>query len=104
MDGRQPANLTVPCYTDFASFCCKVRCVVHVDNELCHYVIMYVMIFQLTGQLEGVRVGIVKEGFIDSECDVAAMVDSRARSLTQFGATVHDVSIPLHLKGICSTS
>jgi amidase len=64
---------------------------------------MYALIFQLTGKLEGVRVGIVKEGFVDSECDVATIVDTRSRSLTQFGATVNDISIPLHLKGICST-
>src|SRR5438552_3641073 len=50
----------------------------------------------------GVRIGIVKEGFgwPNSEPDVDKMVRDAAQRLTRSGATVTEVSVPLHLDGI----
>src|SRR6266403_4294585 len=57
---------------------------------------------QLTGHARGLRVGIVKEGFgwPNSEPDVDAMVREAAQRLTGAGATVSELSIPLHRDGI----
>ena len=57
---------------------------------------------QLTGHARGLRIGIVKEGFgwPNSEPDVDAMVREAAQRLTRAGATVSEVSIPLHRDGI----
>src|SRR5947208_3897146 len=57
---------------------------------------------QLTGHARGPRVGIVKEGFgwHNSEPDVDAMVREAAQRLTGAGATVSELSIPLHRYGI----
>jgi amidase len=56
----------------------------------------------LTGNARGVRVGIVKEGFgwPNSEPDVDAMVRQAAERLSRAGATVNEVSIPLHRDGV----
>lgn len=52
----------------------------------------------LTGEAEGLKVGIVKEGFgwSVSETDVDQIVREAARSLETVGARVSDVSIPMH--------
>ena len=73
LDPRQPAGLRTEVYTQ-----------------------------QLTGHARGLRVGIVKEGFgwPNSEPDVDAMVREAAQRLTGAGATVSEVSIPLHRDGI----
>jgi amidase len=57
---------------------------------------------QLTGHARGLRIGIVKEGFgwPNSESDVDAMVREAAQRLTGAGATVSEISIPLHRDGI----
>lgn len=58
---------------------------------------------QLTEDLEGVRVGVVEEGFEWeglSESDVDATVREAARRLEKAGADVVGISIPLHRKGI----
>src|SRR5260370_28704344 len=57
---------------------------------------------QLTGHARGLRVGIVKEGFgwPNSEPDVDAMGREAAQRLTGAGATVSELSIPLHRDGI----
>src|SRR5262249_60644692 len=57
---------------------------------------------RLTGDARGVRVGIVKEGFgwPNSEPDVDAMVREAAERLSRAGATVNEVSIPLHRDGV----
>jgi amidase len=57
---------------------------------------------QLNGHARGLRIGIVKEGFDwpNSEPDVDAMVREAAQRLTRAGATVTEVSIPLHRDGI----
>src|SRR6266852_3823401 len=73
LDPRQPAGLRTEAYTK-----------------------------QLTGHARGLRIGIVKEGFgwPDSEPDVDAMVREAAQRLTRAGATVSELSIPLHRDGI----
>ncbi|CAH1265689.1 QRSL1 [Branchiostoma lanceolatum] len=69
LDPRQPPNLTVPEYTS-----------------------------QLTGDLSGTRVGLLKEGFGQelSEADVDDLLREAAHRLTSAGATVEEVSVPLH--------
>lgn len=54
---------------------------------------------QLTGDLSGIRVGLVQEGFANCEPDVAGLVTNRALALTTFGASVNQVDVPLHAKG-----
>jgi amidase len=56
----------------------------------------------LSGDARGLRVGIVKEGFgwPNSEPDVDAMVRQAASRLARAGATVSEISIPLHQDGI----
>src|SRR6266702_8131576 len=57
---------------------------------------------KLPGDARGVRIGIVKEGFgwPNSEPDVDKMVRDAAQRLTRAGATVTEVSVPLHRDGI----
>jgi amidase len=49
----------------------------------------------------GLRIGIVKEGFglANSEADVDAKVRAAAERFRKLGATVEDVSIPMHALG-----
>ncbi len=56
----------------------------------------------LTGDVTGLRIGIVREGFglPESEADVDEAVENAARSFEGMGATVGTVSIPWHLDGI----
>ncbi|HKN37545.1 MAG TPA: amidase, partial [Acidimicrobiia bacterium] len=57
----------------------------------------------LTGNLNGVRVGIVNEGFGWeglSEPEVDEVVRDAAHRVEKAGATVSDVSVPLHRQGI----
>jgi amidase len=57
----------------------------------------------LTGNLQGIRVGIVEEGFAwegGSEPEVDEVVRDAAHRLEKAGATVTDISVPLHRKGI----
>jgi amidase len=57
---------------------------------------------RLTGDARGLKVGIVKEGFgwPESEPDVDATVRQAAQRLSRAGATVSELSIPLHRDGI----
>jgi amidase len=56
---------------------------------------------QLTGNIEGLRVGLLKEGFDPSfEADVNDLVRNSAERLVQKGAVVEEVSIPWHLNGV----
>ncbi len=57
---------------------------------------------QLTGDASGLRIGIVSEGFgwPNSEPDVDSLVRQGAQRLSRAGATVSDVSIPLHRDGV----
>jgi amidase len=56
----------------------------------------------LTGDARGLRLGIVGDGFgwPNSEPDVDKMVRDVAQRLTRVGATVSEVSIPLHRDGL----
>ncbi|XP_062511079.1 amidase-like [Corticium candelabrum] len=56
----------------------------------------------LTSDLKGTRVGILKEGFghPSSEADVDSLVMSAARMLEKAGASVEEISIPMHLDGM----
>ena len=55
----------------------------------------------LTGDAKGLRIGVVKEGFGTpvSESDVDEIVRDAVHTLERAGATVDDVSIPLHVSG-----
>ena len=55
--------------------------------------------FQLTGKIENLKIGILKEGFglKNSEADVDEMVTEAAKQLgTVGGAVVEEVSVPMH--------
>jgi len=59
-------------------------------------------VHQLTGKIENMRIGILKEGFglKNSEADVDKMVREAAERLgTKCGAVMEDVSIPMHSDG-----
>lgn len=53
----------------------------------------------LGGNVKGLRIGVVKEGFrhANSEEDVDTLVSKAADKLRSLGAVVEDVSIPMHL-------
>ncbi|XP_028403580.1 uncharacterized protein LOC114526245 [Dendronephthya gigantea] len=70
LDHRQPRDIKIPSYTN-----------------------------GLTGEIEGVRVGLVNEGFDVSEKDVNDLVRKSAERLREKGAVVEDVSIPWHSDG-----
>jgi amidase len=56
---------------------------------------------KLSGDAQGLRIGIVQEGFglPNSEPDVDRMVQEAAQRLTRAGATLSEVSVPLHRDG-----
>ena len=59
-------------------------------------------LYQLSGKIEGLKIGILKEGFglKSSEADVDKMVREAAELLgTKCGAVVEEVSIPMHSDG-----
>lgn len=49
--------------------------------------------------MKGRKVGIVKEGFEKCDEDIANIVMRAANSLTEVGAIVEEISIPLHSEG-----
>jgi len=51
-------------------------------------------VVQLTGDVSGLRVGVMKEGFDDAEDEVAETVKAAANSLKQLGVTVEEFSFP----------
>jgi amidase len=55
----------------------------------------------LTQGVQGLRIGIVQEGFgtAGAQADVDAMVRTQALRLREAGAVVEEVSIPMHLQG-----
>jgi len=74
LDPRQPADIRTQAYTRY-----------------------------LVGDARNLRIGIVREGFGwpgVSEPDVDMMVRDAAHGLTRTGATVREISIPLHREGI----
>jgi amidase len=56
----------------------------------------------LNGGVKGLRIGVVKEGFglPNSEPDVDAKVNQAASTLRALGATVADISVPMHSVGL----
>jgi amidase len=54
----------------------------------------------LTGDVRGIRVGLLREGFDGCDPDVAALVQTAANSLTKLGASVEEFSSTLHTKGL----
>ena len=61
---------------------------------------LLIHIQQLSGDLSGKKVGLVKEGFDTCESDVISLVKDGANKLTQAGAVVEEVSIPMHADGM----
>jgi amidase len=57
---------------------------------------------KLTGDARDLRIGIVQEGFgwPNSERDVDRMVQDAAQRLTRAGATLSEISVPLHRDGV----
>jgi amidase len=55
----------------------------------------------LEGGVKGMKIGVVKEGFMqaNAEADVNAKVRAAAKHFEKMGATVEEVSIPMHLVG-----
>ena len=58
-----------------------------------------ILIFKLTKKLDGMKVGLLKEGFIGKQQEVDNMVRSAIYLLKDAGATVEEVSVPLHHVG-----
>ena len=59
-------------------------------------------LFQLTGNISGLTIGLVKEGFgrTGAEADVEELVRQAASFIqTRLGAKVEEISIPMHLDG-----
>ena len=51
---------------------------------------------QLSGDLSGMKVGILTEGFEECEPEVEKLVRQAAGKLAQKGAKVEEISIPMH--------
>lgn len=61
---------------------------------------VFYFLFQLkNGDVKGFRIGLLAEGFEGCEEDVAQLVKSVARKVTQLGATVEEFSSSLHKQG-----
>lgn len=79
------------------------------QQSLCLYLHIFVLlvpffVYQLTGNIVNVKIGILKEGFglKNSEVDVDKMVREAAEQLgSKCGAVVEEVSIPMHSDGNC---
>lgn len=56
---------------------------------------------QLTGNISGLRIGLLKEGFNmpDADMKIMTMVKEAADRLSSLGATVGQVSVPIHFDG-----
>uniref|UniRef100_A0A8W8LHW4 Amidase domain-containing protein n=2 Tax=Magallana gigas TaxID=29159 RepID=A0A8W8LHW4_MAGGI len=50
--------------------------------------------------IKGKKIGILTEGFVDVEEDLARVVRQRALTLKEAGAEVSDVSLPIHMDGL----
>lgn len=66
------------------------------------YLYLFFKLCQLTGRIENMKIGILKEGFglKNSELDVDKMVREAAEQLgSKCGAVVEEVSVPMHSDG-----
>ena len=68
-------------------------------SSLCWYSISHPLYSQLKSDLTGVKVGVLKEGFDGCEDDVSILVKKATKDLKKTGATVEEVSVPLHADG-----
>ena len=69
---------------------------------ICYLTLSFYLYDQLTGKIENLKIGILKEGFglESSEEDVDKMVREAAEQLgSNCGAVVKEVSIPMHSDG-----
>lgn len=72
----------------------------HNKYEIWYSLFEWTVFFQLTGDIRGFRVGLVKEGFNpEFESDVNELVRKSAKQLISIGAVVEEVSIPWHSNG-----
>ena len=77
------------------------------QQSLYLYLVLFALDFfvhQLTGKIENMKIGILKEGFglENSEEDVDKVVKEAAEQLgSECGAVVEEVSIPMHSDGNC---
>ena len=60
--------------------------------------------WQLTGEVAGLRVGLLKEGFDGAEPEVTQTVREAAESLKTLGISVEEFSFPTHNDGISHAS
>jgi len=56
----------------------------------------------LTGDISGLRIGLLKEGFhmLKADMDIMMFVKEAANRLSTLGANVEEVSVPMHIDGI----
>lgn len=94
LDPRQPDELEVPEYTKLVSIYIREFAFSTNIHRNHHHA------FQLTGDIKGLRIGLLKEGFNpEFEPDVNDLVRKSAERLCGIGAVVEEVSIPWHSIG-----
>ena len=57
---------------------------------------MLVLLIRLTLDISKLKIGLLKEGFDGVEEDVSTNVRDTALKLSELGAVVNDVTVPLH--------
>ena len=94
----------------FFNMCCRLLTDHYFSfkqQSLYLYLVLFALDFfvhQLTGKIENMKIGILKEGFglENSEEDVDKVVKEAAEQLgSECGAVVEEVSIPMHSDGNC---
>ena len=109
LDPRQPCDLKVPEYTSLVCYCLSI-CAVDYQLDFTQLTIVVLVfisfvilfVYQLTGKIENMKIGILREGFAlsNSEADVDRTVREAAEQLgSKCGAVVEEVSIPMHSDG-----
>ena len=72
---------------------------VFLENRLLRNSALAFIFLQLASDLKGKKIGLVKEGFAVCEKDVISVVKSATNKLTEAGAIVEEISIPMHADG-----
>ena len=57
---------------------------------------MLLLLIRLTLDISKLKIGLLKEGFDGVEEDVSTIVRDTALKLSELGAVVNDVTVPLH--------
>jgi amidase len=57
---------------------------------------MILLLIRLTLDISKLKIGLLKEGFDGVEEDVSTIVRDTALKLSELGAVVNDVTVPLH--------